>query len=148
MPKTPYYIVETGNWKVRVRVEDEGDYAYVEAGTRAMEAVFGRKELNDECEIVSLTTPGGKDYFDPDIQADEKIPLPMFSIVTGVCHESDMSTEKTRYMVFLTRELFENAGQAVNVELAKRAEALEPEKVKRFVELRNKALKKIRKKKG
>ena len=146
MPKTPYYIVESGNWKVRVKVEDTGEYAYIEAGTRAIEAVFGKRELDEDCEIVSLMTAGGRDYFDPDVNED-KIPPPMFSIVTGVCHESNMDKQPVEYVVYLTRELFENAGQAVNVELAKRAEALEPEKVKRFVELRNKALKKIRKKK-
>lgn len=143
MPKSPYYIVESGNWKVRVNVLDGGEYAYVEAGTRAIEAVFGRRELTDACEIVSLKTVNGEDYFDPD-HVGETIPPPMFSIVTLVCHESDVGNHD-RCRIFLTRELFENAGQSVNVELAKQAEQMEAEKVQLFLETR-KRLKKRKKK--
>ena len=142
MSKSLYYIVESGNWKVRVKVENMGEYAYIEAGTRAIEAVFGKKELDQDCEIISLMTEEGKDYFDLDV-ADDKIPQPMFSIVTGVCHKSYMDKQPRFY---LTRELFENAGQPVNAELAKKAEASEPDQVKRFLELRKK--KTIRKKKA
>ena len=140
MPKTPYYIVESGNWKVRVKIDSTDEYTYLEAGTRAVEAVFGRRELDESCEIIGLMTSKGQDFFDPDVM-DKKIPPPMFSVVTGVCHEDDRD-KPGKYMIYLTSELFENASQPVNVLLAKKAETEEPEKVKLVRDTKKKRLNK------
>lgn len=125
------YIVESGNWKLRVVAEDVGDYSYIEAATRAIEGVFGQRPLSENCEFIHLYDLKGQDYFDPDLIMEE-LPPPMFSIVTGVRKESE---EQLR--VYLSSSLFANASQPLNVKLAHQAEALEPEKVKAFNQMVN-----------
>lgn len=141
---TSTYIVESGNWKLRVIVEDyDGDeYSYLEAATRAIEGVFGSSPLGEKCEFVCLMDSKGQDYFDPDVSMEE-LPPPMFSVVTGVRKENEQSMR-----VYLTSLLFANAGQPVNFKLAMQAEALEPEKVQAFKDLAAKKTKKSKKKNG
>jgi hypothetical protein len=133
---TRAYIVESGNWAFRIMSSDGDDeYAYIEAGTRAMEGVFGARPLSDECEFLSLRFADGDDYFDPS-NLTEDPPHPMFSVVTAIRKETDTKTAR----LFLTSELFENASQPVNVLLAHKAELLEPDKLKKFRQLRKKQL--------
>jgi len=136
------YIVESGNWTFRIMSSDGDDeYAYIEAGTRAMEGVFGARPLSDECEFLSLRFVDGDDYFDPD-NLNEDPPHPMFSVVTAIHKETETKTAR----VYLTSELFENASQPVNVLLAHKAESLEPDKLKKFRQLQ-KQQKKTKKRK-
>ena len=131
------YIVDTGNWKVKVAVDDKDcPSPYMEAATQAVEAVFGMKELNSQCELISLVDDNGVDYFDPDCTSSSPA-VPMFSIVTLVCKVKDMK-KSHKYVPLLTRKVFENASQPVNVEYALEAESLEPEKVKQFLDLQKK----------
>lgn len=141
------YIVDTGNWKVKVAIDDKDcPSPYMEAATQAVEAVFGMKELNAQCELISLVDSDGIDYFDPDCTSSVPA-VPMFSLVTLVCKAKDKK-KNTKYVPFLTRKVFENAAQPINVEYALEAESLEPEKVKRFLELEQKLQSKKRKKKN
>jgi hypothetical protein len=66
--------------------------------------------------------------------------------VTLVCKLKDVKHGK-RYVPLLTSKVFENAGQPINVELARKAELLEPDKVRQFIELQQ-LLEKKKKKKG
>jgi hypothetical protein len=140
------YLVDNGNWKVRVSVDKDCPSPYMEAATRAVEAVFGMKELDSSCEIISLVDNEGIDYFSEDADNSGIYPQPMFSIVTLVCKYRD-ANKGSKYVPFLTSKVFENAGQPTNVELALKAESLEPEKVKQFLELQE-LLEKKRKKKS
>lgn len=139
------YIVDTGNWKVKVAINDKDcPSPYMEAATQAVEAVFGMKELNAQCELISLVDEYGIDYFDP--ECTSSVPaIPMFSIVTLVCKLRDLH-KGNKYVPLLTRKVFENAGQPINVEYAKEAENLEPEKVKQFLELEKRLQSKKRRK--
>lgn len=131
------YIVDTGNWKVKVAVDDKDcPSPHMEAATQAVEAVFGMKELNSQCELISLVDDNGVDYFDPDCTSSSPA-VPMFSIVTLVCRLKDLK-KSHKYVPLLTRKVFENASQPVNVEYALEAESLEPEKVKEFLKLQKK----------
>ena len=141
------YLVDSGNWKVRVSIDKDCPSPYIEAATQAVEAVFGMKELNGQCEIISLVDNEGIDYFSEEADNSGVYPQPMFSIVTLVCKYKDVN-KGDKYVPFLTSKLFENAGQPINVELAKKAEALEPEKVKQFLELQELLEKKRNKKKN
>lgn len=141
------YIVDTGNWKVKVAINDKDcPSPYMEAATQAVEAVFGMKELNAQCELISLVDEDGVDYFDPECTSSAPA-VPMFSIVTIVCKAKDIA-KGTKYVPFLTSKVFENASQPLNVEYAKEAEALEPDKVQRFLELEQRLQSKKRKKKS
>lgn len=143
MTTTSTYIVESGNWKIRIVAEDYGDeYSYLEAATRAIEGVFGSRPLGEKCEFVCLMDANGQDYFDLDTNVEE-LPPPMFSVVTGVRKENE-----TTLRVYLTSLLFANAGQPVNFKLAMQAEALEPDKVKSFKDLAAKKSNKSKKKKS
>lgn len=143
MTTTSTYIVESGNWKIRVVAEDyEDEYSYLEAATRAIEGVFGTRPLGEKCEFVCLMDANGQDYFNLDTNVEE-LPPPMFSVVTGVRKENE-----TALRVYLTSLLFANAGQPVNFKLAMQAEALEPDKVKSFKELAAKKTNKSKKKKS
>ena len=127
------YIVESGNWKMRVVVNEEcGPHSYVEAATRAIEGVFGHRTLDVDCEIVSLYDNKGRDFFDPDCDLDETPPR-MFSVVTVVRREKDKDDGSAH--VLLTSVLFANASQPHNYELALKAEALEPDKIKQFKDM-------------
>jgi hypothetical protein len=140
------YIVDTGNWKVKVAIEDKDcNSPYMEAATQAVEAVFGMKELNAQCELISLVDDDGLDYFDPDCTSSFPA-VPMFSIVTLVCKAKDMKTGN-KYIPLLTRKVFENASQPINVQYALEAESLEPEKVKQFLKLEKRLQSKKTKKK-
>lgn len=140
------YLVDSGNWKVKVAINDiDCPSPYMEAATQAVEAVFGMRELNPTCELISLMSEDGVDYFSEDF-ADADYPRPMFSIVTLVCKLKDVKHGK-RYVPLLTSKVFENAGQPINVELARKAELLEPDKVRQFIELQQ-LLEKKKKKKG
>jgi hypothetical protein len=140
------YIVDTGNWKVKVAIEDKDcNSPYMEAATQAVEAVFGMKELNAQCELISLVDADGLDYFDPDCTSSSPA-APMFSIVTLVCKAKDMKTGN-KYIPLLTRKVFENASQPINVQYALEAESLEPEKVKQFLKLEKRLQSKKTKKK-
>jgi len=139
------YIVDTGNWKVKVAINDKDcPSPYMEAATQAVEVVFGMKELNDQCELISLVDENGIDYFDPECTSSSPA-IPMFSIVTLVCKYKDVNNG-AKYVPFLTSKVFENASQPINVEYAKEAESLEPENVQQFLEL-EKWLQSIRRKK-
>lgn len=128
------YIVESGNWLFRIMSSDGDDeYSYIEAGTRAMEGVFGARPLSEDCEFLSLRYLDGNDYFDTD-NLTEDAPYPMFSVVTVIRKETDTKTAR----LFLTSALFENASQPVNVLLAQKAELLEPEKLEKFKQLQTK----------
>lgn len=141
------YIVDTGNWKVKVAIDDKDcPSPYMEAATQAVEAMFGMRELNAQCELISLVDDHGVDYFDPDCTSSVPA-VPMFSIVTLVCKFKDM-TKGSKYVPLLTRKVFENAAQPINVEYAKEAEDLEPEKVKQFLELEKRLQSKRRRKKN
>ena len=139
------YLVDSGNWKVKVAINDtDCPSPYMEAATQAIEAVFGMRELNNSCEVISLLSEDGTDYFSEDFNGTD-YPRPMFSIVTLVCKLKDVKYGK-RYVPFLTSKVFENASQPINVELARQAEQLEPEKVKQFLELQQLLEKKKKKK--
>jgi hypothetical protein len=140
------YLVDSGNWKVRVSLDKDCPSPHMEAATRAVEAVFGMKELNAQCEIISLVDIDGIDYFSEEADNSGVYPQPMFSIVTLVCKYKDLN-KGSKYVPFLTSKVFENAGQPINVQLARKAELLEPEKVKQFLELQ-KLLEQKRKKKS
>lgn len=138
------YIVDTGNWKVRVSIDTKHPSPYMEAATQAVEAVFGMKELNNQCELISLVDSStGIDYFDPDCDAPYPA-IPMFSLVTLVCKAKDLHKPST-YKPFLTSKVFENAAQPINVQYAREAEMQEPEKVKQFLELQSKLEKRKKK---
>lgn len=141
------YIVDTGNWKVKVAIDDNDcPSPYIEAATQAVEALFGMKELNSQCELISLVDDDGVDYFDPECTSSSPA-VPMFSIVTLVCKAKDMK-KSSKYVPLLTRKVFENASQPINVGYALEAESLEPDKVQRFLELEAKLQSKKRKKKS
>lgn len=136
------YIVESGNWKLRIVAEDNSDkYSYLEAATRAIEGVFGTRILDENCEITHLLDNKSQDYFDPDTNMEE-LPPPMFSVVTSIRKENEQST-----YVYLTSGLFANASQPINFKLAIQAESLVPDKVKKFKELAEKNVVKHQKKK-
>lgn len=138
------YIVDTGNWKVRVSIDTKHPSPYMEAATQAVEAVFGMKELNNQCELISLVdNETGVDYFDPDCDAPYPA-IPMFSLVTLVCKAKDVH-KKSTYKPFLTSKVFENAAQPINVQYAREAEMQEPDKVKQFLELQSKLEKRKKK---
>lgn len=138
------YIVDTGNWKVRVSIDTKHPSPYMEAATQAVEAVFGMKELNNQCELISLVDSAtGIDYFHPDCDAPYPA-TPMFSLVTLVCKAKDLHKPST-YKPFLTSKVFENAAQPINVQYAREAEMQEPEKVKQFLELQSKLEKRKKK---
>lgn len=137
------YIVESGNWTFRIMSSDGDDeYAYIEAGTRAMEGVFGARPLSEECEFLTLRFVDGEDYFDPN-NLTEDPPHLMFSVMTLIRKKTDTKTAR----LYLTSELFENASQPVNVLLAHKAELLEPDKLKKFKQLRDKQTKSKKRKK-
>lgn len=138
------YIVDTGNWKVRVSIDTKHPSPYMEAATQAIEAVFGMKELNNQCELISLVDSStGVDYFHPDCDAPYPA-TPMFSLVTLVCKAKDVD-KPSMYKPFLTSKVFENAAQPINVQYAREAEMQEPEKVKQFLELQSKLEKRKKK---
>lgn len=138
------YIVDTGNWKVRVSIDTKHPSPYMEAATQAVEAVFGMKELNNQCELISLVDSAtGIDYFHPDCDAPYPA-TPMFSLVTLVCKAKNVHKPST-YKPFLTSKVFENAAQPINVQYAREAEMQEPEKVKQFLELQSKLEKRKKK---
>lgn len=141
------YIVDSGNWKVRVSIDTKHPSPYMEAATQAAEAVFGMKELNSQCELISLVDNVTQiDYFSPDCDAPYP-PTPMFSLVTMVCKAKDLHKPDT-FIPFLTSKVFENAAQCINVQYAREAESQEPDKVKQFLKLQKKLEKiKTRKKK-
>jgi len=131
------YIVDTGNWKVRVSIDKGCPSPYMEAATQAIEAVFGMKELNCQCELISLVNNDtGHDYFD--IDCDDPYPaIPAFSLITMVCKAKDLH-KPNAIVAFLTSKVFENAAQPINVQYAHEAEMQEPDQIKRFLELQNK----------
>lgn len=138
------YIVDTGNWKVRVSIDTKHPSPYMEAATQAVEAVFGMKDLNNQCELISLVDSAtGIDYFHPDCDAPYPA-TPMFSLVTLVCKAKNVHKPST-YKPFLTSKVFENAAQPLNVQYAREAEMQEPEKVKQFLELQSKLEKRKKK---
>lgn len=138
------YIVDTGNWKVRVSIDTKHPSPYMEAATQAIEAVFGMKELNNQCELISLVDSStGVDYFHPDCDAPYPA-TPMFSLVTLVCKAKDVD-KPSMYKPFLTSKVFENAAQPINVQYAREAEMQEPDKVKQFLELQSKLEKRKKK---
>jgi hypothetical protein len=120
MKKTPI-IVETGNWKVRIKInmsdyEDE-NYAFIEAATQALENIFGTYgESSNEQEIISLLDNNGKDYFSSDYDGDTSVvPQPFFGVLT-VCYIEKYKKNEKKWWYFLTTKLFENAAQPENVE--------------------------------
>lgn len=128
------YIVECGNWQVKVALCDSehgGEYAYMEAATQAVEGVFGLRTLNMHCELMSLKNMRGEDYFDVDNVFVMEMPRPMFSVVMCVYKAKDALTY-TKYRLYLSSIVFANAAQPINVELALHAESLEPDKVTQF----------------
>ena len=138
------YIVDTGNWKVRVSIDTKHPSPHMEAATQAVEAVFGMKELNNQCELISLVDSAtGIDYFDPDCDAPYPA-TPMFSLVTLVCKAKDLK-KPSAIVPFLTSKVFENAAQPINVQYAREAEMQEPDKVKQFLELQSKLEKRKKK---
>jgi hypothetical protein len=140
------YIVDSGNWKVKVSLNDK-DYTspYMEAATQAVEAVFGMKALNGYCEIISLIGEDGRDYFSENYEGVDYPALPMFSILTLVYKIKDLKDHK-KCKPFLTSEVFANAAQPINVTLAIKAESSDYEQVKRFKQLQQKLNKQIKKK--
>lgn len=141
------YIVDTGNWKVKVSIDTKHPAPYMEAATQAVEAVFGMKQLDSQCELISLVDDTTKiDYFSPD--CDTPYPaIPMFSLVTLVYKAKDLHKPDT-FVPFLTSKVFENAAQFTNVQYAREAESQDPAKVKQFLKLQKKLEKaKTRKKK-
>jgi hypothetical protein len=142
------YIVSTGNWKVRIDLDEDDEFSYIEAGTRAIEAVFGMRELNGECEVISLKGEDNREYFKVDEgfddNPDETPPRPLFSVLTTVCKKSD-ENNKNRYVLLRTRVLFENASQPINVLLAQKAEEDSPEIIREVLKLEKK-IKKNKKK--
>lgn len=146
MEKAEYYGVSSGNWKVKVKLfsapDDNAeieDFTYIEAATRAMEVVFGKAEFCEDCEIYSLIDMSGNEFFDSEYRANDsgEVPRPMFSIITVVYRMEDEHDEK-RYRIYLTRNIFANAAQFVNVELAAAAEAEDPKAVAKFNRLASK----------
>ena len=133
--KTTDYIIECGNWRVKVTLNDNkhhsGEYAYMEAATQAVEGVFGLRTLNSNCELMSLKNMRGEDYFDVDNVFLMEMPRPMFSVVMCVYKVKDVLTY-TKYRLLLSSVVFANAAQPINVELALHAESLEPDKVAHF----------------
>ena len=128
------YIVECGNWQVKVALNDNehsGEYAYMEAATQAVEGVFGLRTLNMHCELMSLKNMRGEDYFDVENVFVMEMPRPMFSVVMCVYKAKDTLTY-TKYRLYLSSIVFANAAQPINVELALHAESLEPDKVNQF----------------
>lgn len=128
------YIVECGNWQVKVALNDNehsGEYAYMEAATQAVEGVFGLRTLNMHCELMSLKNMRGEDYFDVENVFVMEMPRPMFSVVMCVYKAKDALTY-TKYRLYLSSIVFANAAQPINVELALHAESLEPDKVDQF----------------
>lgn len=141
------YIVDTGNWKVKVSIDTKHPAPYMEAATQAVEAVFGMKQLDSQCELISLVDDTTKiDYFSPDCDAPYPA-IPMFSLVTLVYKAKDLHKPDT-FVPFLTSKVFENAAQFTNVQYAREAESQDPAKVKQFLKLQKKLEKaKTRKKK-
>jgi len=141
------YIVDTGNWKVKVSIDTKHPAPYMEAATQAVEAVFGMKQLDGQCELISLVDDTTKiDYFSPDCDAPYPA-IPMFSLVTLVYKAKDLHKPDT-FVPFLTSKVFENAAQFTNVQYAREAESQDPDKVKQFLKLQKKLEKaKTRKKK-
>lgn len=128
------YIVECGNWKVKVALDDnehDVDYAYIEAGTRAIEAIFGMRGYSMQCELIGLKTPSGDDYFDAEGEFMVNMPSPLFSLVLCVYKASDALTF-TKWRLYLSSMIFANAAQPINVELALHAESLEKDLVNKF----------------
>lgn len=140
------YIVDSGNWKVKVSLNDKDHLSpHMEAATQAVEAVFGMKQLNCQCEIISLVDEYEFDYFSETYTGADYPPVPMFSILTLVYKIKDVN-DPTKFKPFLTSEVFANAAQPINVERAIEAESSEPEKVKRFKQLQRKLEKQLKKK--
>ena len=131
------YIVDTGNWKVKVSIDTKHPAPYMEAATQAVEAVFGMKQLDSQCELISLVDDTTKiDYFSPDCDAPYPA-IPMFSLVTLVYKAKDLHKPDT-FVPFLTSKVFENAAQFTNVQYAREAESQDPAKVKQFLKLQKK----------
>lgn len=118
------FFVETGNWKAKINIYTEDDpndheenYLYIEAGTRAMETVFGSRDHDEDNELVSLLDDNDKDYYDEDPEMAE-VPPPVFGIMTRVYQETDK-----KHFSINTSVLFRNASQNENVKYAMDAEA-------------------------
>lgn len=143
------YIVECGNWKVKVALyenEFDGDDAYIEACTRAVEGVFGLRNFNMHCELMSLRALDGRDYFDVENIMMVNMPQPMFSVIMCVYKASDVLTY-TRWRLYLSSYVFANASQYINLDLALHAETLESDKVRMFHKMVNQQKKTIKKRK-
>ena len=153
---TTFFIVETGNWKakipINVKLKDVGEYEYVEAATKALEIIFKYDHLiGDTCEFISLQNEEGVNYFDPEYNGKlEDVPDVVFGILTA-CYLLKDKDDPTVWKYYLSSELFENAAQPHNVELARQTEKQYSKQVmefkKRQISLRDKVeIKKNRKK--
>lgn len=134
------YVVESGNWKVKIAMYDdecEGDYVYTEAATRAVEAVFGLRNFNMYCELISMKSLDGRDYFDVNNTTMVDMPQPMFSVIMCV-YKASNELITSEWKLFLSSHIFANASQHINVDLALRAEKMESDKVNLFKQMVNK----------
>ena len=123
------FIVESGNWKIGVTIDHTEDevltlYSYIEAATLAVEFIYGKNEIfgNSDFYFYELLDDDGNnclDDIDDDTIDDVDTPPALFGIITACYLEKDMN-KKDKWCFFVTSQLFANAAQPENVEIAKK----------------------------
>lgn len=122
MRKTKF-IVETGNIIAEVLVDEdifEGVSAYIEAGTRVFEIVFGLREPKDGYDILALLDDYDEnvlekdipencsdEYFEDLLEQESNLPQECADIVTHI-RKSYEPEENER--IYLSSIIFKNAG--------------------------------------
>jgi len=120
--KVPF-IVKTGNWKARVLLKipvDEviEEYSYIEATTQAIEYSFGQLE-DREVDMLYLFDEEGKNFFSNEYEGDSSnVPEPCFGVFIA-CYIEDDEKDDSKWWFFVMSEIFANASQPENVEIAR-----------------------------
>lgn len=134
---TTKFYVESGNWRgcisLPVKPSEVSNYDYIEAATRAMEAVFDEhKEIDKEFEIISLYDKSGKDYFTEEFSGQlSDVPECLFGLFTVSFLEKDIDNQEN-WWYFLSSKIFANAAQHRNVTLATNVEKKYAKEVNEF----------------
>ena len=120
------YFVQCGNWCLRLNIDPHSfehiNDCYVELATRALEIIFGDKEFfHPDDDYYAILNENGVNIFEHD---DEDIPEPTFT--TKIHILSSNNNEPNKLLTILrTSDIFANAAQNENYELALKAEKLE-----------------------
>jgi len=135
-----YYLVTTGNLKIRVSVDDTlfstPKEVTFEAATRAIESVVGTRDFEEGEDIVEIYDSERRNIFELDeneVAAEDC--EPQFGILILVHEDSKKKTIPTYH--HLASKVFSNAAMPDMVEYSLKAEKENPDIVNEFRKLDN-----------